>query len=181
MPKMIAVPFWRSAAKTPCCVSGRPTGLDREVCAGAAGNLRDRLDDAVARGVDRVRRAELLRHVEAVVVAVGDDDLAGAGAGDEVGEGEADGPLTEDHDALAEDAAHLLHGVHHGADRLTQHPQRRVALVRHRHSLARRDAGVLQQPARLQGDDALTRLQALVVALFDDADGLVARRAGSQG
>ena len=77
------------------------TRLDGDVGHGAVSDLTYRLDRVVPRDVDRVRRTEAAGVLESVVVPVGDDHLERAAADHEVGEVQADRPLTKDDDALA--------------------------------------------------------------------------------
>jgi hypothetical protein len=94
--------------------------FDDDVGHGPAGKLLHALDHVLSRGVYRVGRADLLGQREPRVDNVRDDDLAGAATSEQVRETEADRPLTDDDDRLAEDAAQLLDGVDYGADGLTQ-------------------------------------------------------------
>ena len=68
---------------------------------GRAGDLRDLRDEIRRGGVDRVRRAELLRQRQAIVVDVGGDDLGDTRVAGRHDRCETDGPDPDDEHRVA--------------------------------------------------------------------------------
>ena len=97
--------------------------------------------DVLLVGIDAVGGTHLLGLFEPVVQRVHDDDVAGAHAGKDHGEAEADAALAEDQDALLQWAAQLPAGIQHRARRLAHDPFVQSALI-----------GEQGQPTRLRQD-----------------------------
>ena len=129
--------------------------------------------------------AEPLGEVQPVVEQVGGDDLASARPRAYRGERQPDAALPHHQHVLAQDRAHLLAGVQHGAGRLAHHPTRQVSVVGKRCHAPLVAVDVLHQPAASPGTGqhnyALAHGELVGAALYYGARRLVAGAAHAHG